>query len=98
MDIQRILVHSCTVKNKLDTINPLTGMRDDFQTLENVKCRKFGDYKLVRNKQGEEVASTRTVILIMPVQPGDFIDDYEVKDVETCYNIDGTFSHYEARL
>lgn len=96
--ISRYLTMLCTVRRTSDTIDRTTGMREIETVLENVKCFKDEKHSLYRDRQGEMNVSNTRVYLEFEVKPGDFINDFEVKDVQRVTGFDGTLPHYEALL
>lgn len=98
MNIQRYLTMKCKIKHTSDSIDKLTGMRETVSEETEVDCFKDEKHALFRDRQGEMNVSNSRVYLLVEVKPGDFIDDYEVKDVQRVNNFDGSISHYEALL
>lgn len=98
MNIERYLTMKCKIKHTSDSIDKLTGMRETVSEEQEVDCFKDEKHALFRDRQGEMNVSNTRVYLQVEVKPGDFIDDYEVKDVQRVNNFDGSISHYEALL
>lgn len=98
MNIERYLTMKCKIKHTSDSIDKLTGMRETVSEEPEVDCFKDEKHALFRDRQGEMNVSNSRVYLLVEVKPGDFIDGYEVKDVQRVNNFDGSISHYEALL
>ena len=98
MNVARYLTMKCTIKHTSDSIDKLTGMRETVKTETEVDCFKDEKHALYRDRQGEMNVSNTRVYLLVEVKPGDFIDGFEIKDVQRVNNFDGTVSHYEAVL
>ena len=98
MNVARYLTMKCTIKHTSDSIDKLTGMRETVTTETEVDCFKDEKHALYRDRQGEMNVSNTRVYLLVEVKPGDFIDGFEIKDVQRVNNFDGTVSHYEAIL
>lgn len=97
MNVDNYLTMTCILRRTSEAIDTLTGMRKTEST-ETVSCFKDEKRALYRDSKGEMNVSNTRVYLKTEVKPGDFIDDFEVKDVSRINEFDGSLSHYEALL
>lgn len=97
MNVDNYLTMTCILIRTSDSIDEYTGMRTQAEP-QTVACFKDEKRALYRDKQGEMNVSNTRVYLKEEVKPGDFIDNFEVKDVSRINEFDGSLSHYEALL
>lgn len=98
MNVQKYLTMACKIRTTSESIDPETGMRETEVAERDVPCYKQSTSMLYRDARGEMINATSKVYLQTEVKPGDYIDGFEVKQVDSIYDFDGSLSHYEVLL
>lgn len=98
MNIPKMLTMTCKLRTTSESIDSETGMRETEVAERDVPCFKESISVLYRDARGELINATSKVYLQTEVKPGDYIDGFEVKQVNSLYDLAGLFSHYEVLL